>query len=52
MIQSVYKNLPKNTIILPKTTNYDKNIYEFVKRSKHISTDNKTSLKDLFNSIN
>lgn len=56
MIQSVYKNLPKNTHLILREHpvykgKYNKNIYEFVKRSKHISIDNETSLEDLFNSI-
>ena len=56
MIQSVHKNLPKNTHLILRehpvhVGKYDKSIYEYVKRSKHISIDNKTSLEDLFNSI-
>ena len=48
MIQSVHKNLPKNTHLILREHPVYMGKYEkirYVKRSKHISIDNKTSLR-------
>lgn len=56
MIQSVYKNLPKDTHLILREHpvyrgKYNKAIYEFVKHAKHLSIDNETPLEELLNTI-